>query len=256
MTGQTARFSDRGTLARIAAMLKRVAIVQSSYIPWKGFFDLIRAVDEFILLDDVQFTKRDWRSRNRIKTKDGLAWLTIPVHIKGKSAQLIQDTQISDPGWAARHWQTIQRAYARAPFFRQYAGVIEPLYARPVSDRLSAVNHSFIAAIAQALGIPTPLTWSSDYHPCEGRNERLIDICVKAGATEYLSGPSARVYLDEAAFAKAGVTVRFADYGGYPEYPQLHPPFEHAVAALDLLFCTGPRATEYMTNVCPAPSPA
>jgi len=237
-------------------MLKRVAIVQSSYIPWKGFFDLIRAVDEFILLDDVQFTKRDWRSRNRIKTREGLAWLTIPVHTKGKSTQLIQETQISDPGWAVRHWQTIQRAYARAPFFQHYAGAIEPLYARPVSDRLSAVNHSFIAAIARALGIQTPLSWSSDYDPRPGRNERLIDICVKTGATEYVSGPSARVYLDEAAFAKAGIAVRFADYGGYPEYPQLHPPFEHAVTALDLLFCTGPRAIDYMKDVCSTPSAA
>jgi len=237
-------------------MLKRVAIVQSSYVPWKGFFDLIRAVDEFILLDDVQFTKRDWRSRNRIKTKEGSAWLTIPVHTKGKSAQLIQETQISDPAWGARHWQTIRRAYARAPFFEQYAGVFEPLYTEPVSDRLSVVNRSFIAAIGQALGIGTPLKWSSDYQPREGRNQRLIDLCVKSGATEYVSGPSARAYLDERAFASAGVSVRFADYDGYPEYPQLYPPFEHAVSALDLVFCTGPRALDYMKDVASARSAA
>jgi hypothetical protein len=237
-------------------MFKRVAIVQSSYVPWKGFFDLIRAVDEFILLDEVQFTKRDWRNRNRIKTKDGLAWLTIPVHTKGKSAQLIQETRISDPSWAERHWQTIRQAYARAPFFEQYAAVFEPLYAGPVSDRLSITNHSYIAAICQALAIRTPLKWSSDYQPGEGRNQRLIDLCVKSGATEYLSGPSARAYLDERAFASAGVTVRFADYDGYPEYPQLHPPFEHAVSALDLLFCTGPRALDYMKDVASARSAA
>lgn len=231
-------------------MRKHVAIVQSSYIPWKGYFDLIRAVDEFILLDDVQFTKRDWRSRNRIKTQDGLAWLTVPVHSKGKSAQLIQEARISDPGWAARHWQMIQRAYARAPFFEHHAGAFAPLYACPVSDRLSIVNHSLIAVIARALGIRTPLKWSSDYQPRGGRNQRLIDLCIKSGATDYLSGPSARAYLDERAFARAGITVRFADYHGYPEYPQLHPPFAHAVSVLDLLFCTGPRALEYMKDVC------
>ena len=235
-------------------MGKRVAIVQSSYIPWKGYFDLIRSVDEFVLLDDVQFTKRDWRSRNRIKTKDGLAWLTIPVHTKGRSDQLIRETQISDPAWGVRHWETIRRAYARAPFFARYAPVFEPLYTAPASDCLSLVNHSFIAAIVEALGIRTAITWSSEYNPRPGRNDRLIDLCVKAGATEYVSGPSAGAYLDERAFAGAGITVRFADYGGYPEYPQPHPPFEHAVTVLDLLFCTGPRALDYMKDLCPAQS--
>jgi hypothetical protein len=237
-------------------MPKRIAAVQSSYIPWKGYFDLIRAVDEFILLDDVQFTKRDWRSRNRIQTRNGMAWLTIPVHTRGRSAQLIEETQIADPGWARRHWQTIQRAYARAPFFEQYAVVVEPLYAGLSSDRLSTVNHSFIATLAKALGIHTSLRWSSGFQPCGGRNERLIDLCKKTGATEYVSGPSARAYLDLGAFARAGIAVRFADYRGYPEYAQLHTPFEHAVSVLDLLFCTGPRAMEYMKDVCSAQSVA
>jgi len=229
---------------------KRVAIVQSSYIPWKGYFDLIRAADEFILLDDVQFTKRDWRSRNRIKTKDGLQWLSIPVHTKGRYEQRILDTTISDPRWAQTHWQTIRSAYVRAPYFDAYTRVFEPLYRTPVSDRLSLVNHAFISAACNALGIDTPITWSEAYHPRTGRNERLIDLCVKSGATEYLSGPSARGYLDEPAFNDAGITVRFADYAGYPEYPQPHGAFEHAVSVLDLLFCTGPSAVEYMKDVC------
>jgi hypothetical protein len=234
---------------------KRVAIVQSSYIPWKGYFDLIRAVDEFILLDDVQFTRRDWRSRNRIKTKDGLAWLTIPVHDRGRSTT-IQEATISDPGWAMRHWLTIRGAYARTPFFSQYGPLFESLYVSPASDRLSQINHSFITAISGALGIATPITWSSAYDPPPGRNERLIHICLKAGATDYLSGPNARGYLDEAAFAAAGIGVRFANYEGYQEYPQPHPPFAHAVTALDLLFCTGSHATEHMIDVCSIPSPA
>jgi hypothetical protein len=230
---------------------KRVAIVQSSYIPWKGYFDLIRAADEFILLDDVQFTKRDWRSRNRIKTKDGLHWLTIPVHTKGRYLQTIADTTVSDPEWAQRHWQTIRTAYARAPYFDAYAGPIAALYQEPLPNRLSEINHAFITAIGRALEVTTPITWSSEYHPVEGRNERLVDLCVKAGATEYLSGPAAAGYVDHEAFAAAGVSVTFADYSGYPEYEQPHPPFESAVSALDLLFCTGPHARDYMKDVCP-----
>jgi hypothetical protein len=231
---------------------KCVAIVQSSYIPWKGYFDLIRAADEFILLDDVQFTKRDWRSRNRIKTKDGLCWLTVPVHTKGLYQQRIMDTTISDPAWSERHWQTIHGAYARTPFFDAYAPRIKSVYEQPPSDRLSDVNRSLIEAICQTMEITTPIRWSSEYHPSEGRNERLIDLCVKAGATDYLSGPSARGYVDEAAFARAGVTVHFVDYSGYRDYPQPYPPFEHAVSALDLLFCTGPDASDYLKDLSPS----
>jgi hypothetical protein len=231
---------------------KCVAIVQSSYIPWKGYFDLIRAADEFILLDDVQFTKRDWRSRNRIKTKDGLCWLTIPVHTKGRYQQRIMDTTISDPAWSERHWQTIQGAYARTPFFETYAPQLKSVYEHPPSDRLSDVNRSLIETVCQMLEITTPIRWSSEYHPGEGRNERLIDLCVKSGATDYLSGPSARGYVDEGAFASAGVTVHFADYSGYREYPQPYPPFEHAVSAVDLLFCAGPGARDYLKDLSPS----
>jgi hypothetical protein len=231
---------------------KSVAIVQSSYIPWKGYFDLIRAADEFILLDDVQFTKRDWRSRNRIKTKDGLHWLSIPVHTKGRYEQRISDTTIADPSWSERHWQTIYNAYARTPFFDVYSSPVRALYESPVSDRLSDVNRSLIEAMCGALGITTPIRWSSEYHPSDGRNERLTDLCVKAGASHYLSGPSARGYIDETAFAKVGVSVHFVDYSGYPEYSQPFPPFAHAVSALDLIFCTGPRAADYLKDLSPA----
>jgi hypothetical protein len=233
---------------------KRLAIIQSSYIPWKGYIDLVRAADHFVLLDDVQFTKRDWRSRNRIKTHDGVTWLSIPVHTKGRYLQRIQDVTISDPNWGTWHWDTIRRSYARAPFFEMYAPILEPLYLNPVSDRLSDVNRTFIEVICRSLGITTAISWSSQYATRDGRNERLIDICKACGATDYLSGPSATSYLDRPAFLAAGVTVHIAGYGGYPEYPQPHPPFEHAVSALDLLFCTGPRALEYMKDVCPIPS--
>jgi hypothetical protein len=227
---------------------KRIAIVQSSYIPWKGYFDLIRSVDAFILLDDVQFTRRDWRSRNQIKTRDGLAWLSIPVQTRGRYTQLIQETMTSDSEWARRHWQTLRANYAKTPHFDRYAARLQALYEHP-SARLSEINHAFITAICGTLGITTPITWSSDYHARQTRNERLIDLCRAIGGTEYLSGPSARHYLDDAAFEAAGIGVQFADYSGYPEYPQPHGPFEHHVSVLDLLFCTGPRALDFMKRL-------
>ena len=227
-------------------MSKRVAIVQSSYIPWKGYFDLIASVDEFVLFDDVQFTKRDWRNRNRIKTANGPLWLSIPVVVKGQFEQRICDTRIVDRRWAERHWRSIRGSYARAPFFRQYEGELECLFREAVQDELSLVNHGFIAGLCRMLGIETRLTWSMEYAKEGDRTGRLLSICRQAGATEYLSGPSAKAYLEEAQFNAAGISVRYADYSSYPEYSQLHPPFDHQVSVIDLLVHTGPEARRFM----------
>jgi hypothetical protein len=230
---------------------KRIALVQSSYIPWKGYFDLIRAVDEFVLYDDVQFTKRDWRNRNRIKTPEGLLWLTIPVAVKGRFTQRIRDAAITEPQWAEKHWRSIKRSYGRAPFFREYEPALEDLYATATDQRLSIINHQMTAGLCRLLDIHTPLTWSMDYALDEDKTGRLVSICRQAGATEYVSGPSARDYIDAQQFADAGISLTFADYSGYREYPQLYPPFEHAVSAIDLLVHTGPDARRFMTDVAP-----
>jgi hypothetical protein len=228
-------------------MAKRIAIVQSSYIPWKGYFDLIRSVDEFVLYDDMQFTRRDWRSRNRIKTANGLHWLSIPIDVKGKYDQKIGDARVAGHGWAEKHWQTLRHAYARAPYFKRYEASLEEGYAAMAGrDRLSDINHGLLRLMCEALEIDTPLTWSMDYPQVEGRTERLLSICKAANATHYLSGPAARGYLDVGLFEHMGVTVSFAEYAGYREYPQMHGPFEHAVSALDLLFNVGPDSGDYL----------
>jgi hypothetical protein len=224
----------------------RVAIVQSNYIPWKGYFDLIRSVDEFVLFDDVQFTRRDWRNRNRIKTPQGLTWLSIPVQTKGEYLALIKDIEISDPAWAERHWKTIAAAYGKAAHFRWFADRFEPLYRDTRETRLSMINRRWLEAACAALDIPTRITWSMDYAVAAGKTERLVSICQQAGADTYISGPSARDYIDDAVFVAGGVRLEYFDYGGYPEYPQLHGPFEHAVSVVDLLCQTGPDAPRYL----------
>lgn len=230
-------------------MGKRIAIVQSSYLPWKGYFDLIRSVDEFVLYDDMQFTRRDWRSRNRIKTANGLHWLSVPVDVKGKFEQKIRETQVADADWPTKHWQTLRHAYGKAPFFRQYHQQLESALSSLVEERmLSRVNHRLIVLVCEFLGIATPITWSMSYPQREGKSERLLSICEAAGATHYLSGPAARDYMDIDLFERNGVSVSFADYASYPEYPQMHGPFEHAVSALDLLFNVGPDALTYMKS--------
>ncbi len=141
-------------------MAKRVAIVQSNYIPWKGYFDLVNLVDEFILFDDARYTRRDWRNRNRIKTPQGLAWLTIPVCVKGRYfSQTIRETVISDPQWKDRHWRTILDCYSRAPYFNEYQGLFEELYLGASEKYLSLINYRFISAICRLLGIRTKLSY-------------------------------------------------------------------------------------------------
>ena len=225
-----------------------MATVQSNYIPWKGYFDLINRVDEFILYDDMQYTRRDWRNRNRIKTKDGLMWLSIPVNSKGSYFQKIKDVTISDSTWNVRHWKSIAHHYAGATYFKEYREIFKDLYLGSTETSLSQINYQFIKIICDILGIQTKISWSMDYRLIEGKTERLIDLCQQAGATEYISGPAAKEYLDEKLFSQAGLILQFMDYSGYPEYNQLFPPFEHGVSMLDLIFNTGPQAPSYMLS--------
>jgi hypothetical protein len=227
--------------------VKRVAIVQSNYIPWKGYFDLINLVDEFVLYDDRQYTRRDWRNRNRIKTPQGPAWLTVPVQVSGRYHQRIDETEIADLDWGRAHWRTIVHNYADAPFFDLQHDRVERLYA--TNERLlSLVNRSFLEEICSILEIRTRITWSSDYEGVGAKTERLVSLCRQTGADVYLSGPAARAYIEEEQFAAAGIALEYMDYAGYPEYPQLHPPFEHQVSVLDLLFNVGPAATQYLRS--------
>jgi len=162
--------------------VKRVAILQSNYIPWKGYFDLIDRVDEFILYDDRQYTRRDWRNHNLIKTPAGPRWLTIPVEVKGRYHQRIDETVVSDPAWAAGHWSAIRSSYAKSACFGYALEHLAPLY-QTAETRLSRINHSFLVAICRLLGITSRISWSTD-SPVEGdRTERLVAICRAAGAS-------------------------------------------------------------------------
>jgi len=228
--------------------MKKIAISQSNYIPWKGYFDLINLVDQFILYDDVQYTRRDWRNRNIIKTSQGLKWLTIPVEVKGKYFQKVNKTRVSDPSWSTKHWQIIQNFYSRAPYFKTYKGIFEEYYLNSEDLLLSQINYKLIKIIMNILGIKTQLRWSTEFNLSEGRTERLVGICKQADCSSYLSGPAAKCYFDELIAKEAGIEVIWMDYSNYPEYAQLHPPFEHGVTILDLIFNEGPDASKYMKS--------
>jgi hypothetical protein len=222
--------------------MKRVAILQSNYIPWKGYFDIIHDVDTFIFYDDVQYTTRDWRNRNRIKTETGPQWLTVPVG--SDRDRLIRDVMLpADSGWAAEHWRKIARAYRSAPFFGHYRPYFETFYLGRTWRSLSELNQALIVGVSRdLLGLATQFEQSADYALTSAKGERIIELLKRSGADRYVSGPSARAYLTDAEFAAVGIEVVWKDYTGYPTYTQLHGEFRHDVSILDLLFHTGPAA--------------
>ena len=229
--------------------MKKAAIIQSNYIPWKGYFDMINMVDEFILYDDAQYTRRDWRNRNKIKTPNGLQWLTIPVEVKGKYYQKIKDTVISDIEWTKKHWTAIIHNSSKSNFFNDFKILFEELYLGCEKKYLSDINHRFIKAINKLLGINTKISWSMDYDlEVEGNTEKLVTICKQAGADTYLSGPAAKDYMDDELFEQEGISVEWMDYSSYPEYRQRYPPFEHGVSIIDLIFNEGENAKKFMKS--------
>lgn len=226
--------------------MKTIAILQSNYIPWKGYFDLINAVDEFIIYDDVQYTKRDWRNRNKIKTNQGVKWLTIPVITKRKYLQKINETKIRDNNWAKKHWKTIVQNYSNSTYFKEYKTVFEEAYLNDSHELLSIINYKFIVIICNILGITTKIRFSSEFKLAGNKTEKLLSICKKCNANAYLSGSAAKVYLDQDLFKEHNIQIKWMDYSGYEEYSQLFPPFEHYVSILDLIFNEGNKAKKYM----------
>ena len=209
--------------------MTRVAILQSNYLPWKGYFDIIHSADLFIFYDDIQFTKNDWRNRNKIKAQTGPAWLTIPVG--GDLSRLINQVTFRDQRWAKKHWKNIQQYYSRAPFFKLYQDFLEDVYLNRPWSRLSELNQYLIRHIAHDfLEIKTEFRDSTEFETQGKKQDRLMDLLKQAGANSYISGPSAKNYIDEKKFEKAGIELSYITYDGYPEYPQFFPPFSHQVA--------------------------
>jgi len=224
----------------------RIAIIQSCYVPWRGFFGLISRCDQYVILDQVQYAKRHWHNRNRIKSAAGLQWLTIPVITKGRFEQAIDKVEIAKP-WVDDHWRAVELAYRRAPFFNALAPTVRGWYEAAAKESLlTEVNAIFLRGIARVLGLRTRIVRDTAYPARLAKTERLLEICRSAGADHYLSGPSAKSYLDVSLLADAGISVEWMNYDGYPEYKQLYGVFEPAVSTVDLLFNVGCDAPRYI----------
>jgi hypothetical protein len=225
-----------------------VVILQPSYIPWRGYFAQIRKADLFIFYDDVQYDKHGWRNRNQIKTAQGKQWLTIPVHSRGVTEGIpIKDVRIdwSRP-WGKSHMKALTFAYNKAPHFKHYLPLLESFYDRR-DECLADFTIETTVLLSRELGITsTRFLRSSELPGIHGvKTDRLIKILEQVGAQHYISGPSARDYIEKEKFDEAGITLEYIEYN-YLEYPQLHPPFDPYVTILDLLFMAGKDALNYM----------
>ena len=226
----------------------RVGIIQSCYIPWRGYFDFIHDCDLFILHDDIQYTKGDWRNRNKIKTPKGTRWLTVPVHYE-HTGQLICDTRIDyTTDWQRDHLNQFYANYREARYLDYALALLAgDDFGVGCPATIGALNRRFLAAVLNCLGVQTPVRDSREFRlsPTLRKTERIIAMCKAVGATHYLSGPAARVYLDEDALRREGITPEYKEYA-YPEYPQQHGKFEPNVSVLDLIANVGPKAADYI----------
>ncbi len=206
------------------------------------------AADLFVVYDSVQYTKNDWRNRNRISTKQGLTWLTIPVATAGLAGQAIQDAKVQDSRWAPKHWRTIEQNSSKRPFFGQYRDEWAQWFDQAASfEHLHDINLFFLKRIASQLLIDTPIEVDSPYLPLEGSpTERLVELCGRTGATSYLTGPAGLDYLEQDLFGEADVALEVIDYTNYPTYEQAGPDFAHGVSVLDLLSNVGPEAQSHL----------
>ena len=226
--------------------MKKVAILQSNYIPWKGYFDLIGCVDEFVILDSVQYTKRDWRNRNRIKTANSLLWLTVPVLSKGKYKQLIKDVELLGDDWQYKHWKSIEVSYRKSKYFDEVSNFLKPLYLDNEFKLLTDLNTKFIVEISDFLNLKTKIKKSTNFFASKDKNQRLIDILKELNADIYFSGPSAKSYINEEEFKQNDIQIYWMNYCDYPIYDQLWGEFVHEVSIIDLLFNCGKSSIKYM----------
>lgn len=225
--------------------MKKIAILQSNYLPWKGVFDMINQVDIFVFYEDVQYTKDDWRNRNKIKTPQGLKWLTVPVKKAPLETKIFEIEIFNGEDWQQKHYNLIKNNYIKAPYFQDYHFILEEIYLKKKWDKLSDLNIYSTKLIADVLGIKTEFINSTDLKTTGVKDDKIISICKQLNATHYLSGPAAKAYIKEDKFKNANIELEYINYE-YPEYKQLYGAFEHKVTVLDVIFNCGPNSPKYI----------
>lgn len=222
-----------------------LAVHQPQYLPWLGYFHKIASCDLFIFLDDVQYKKREFQNRNKIKTPNGPLWLTVPVVTKGKYLQKISEVLVDNElPWNDEHWRSMEHNYAHARHFGNLKSLFSGIYGMKW-EKLSALSMKIINSVLSYLEIKTPYKMSSEYGTTSVSSQRIIDLCKKSGADTYLSGAGGREYMDEKLFADNNIKLVYQDYK-HPEYAQLHGKFEPYLSVADLLYNEGPGSAKIL----------
>jgi hypothetical protein len=219
---------------------RTVAIMQPTYLPWIGYFDLIDQVDCFVFLDSVQFERRSWQQRNRVKAPDRTLWLSVPVLSKGKRGQVIKDVRLElSDFFVNKHLSTIEHLYAKSEFYDRYMPELSTVMLKP-RESLAELDIDLINWFCEQMEIDTPIVSSSDLEVSGKRVELLVDICRAVGAKRYVSPQGSKSYIDENnLFESNGIDLAYHEFR-HPEYRQLYDSFVPYLSALDLLFNEGP----------------
>ena len=228
----------------------KLAISQPTYLPWIGYLDIIDQVDVFVALDNVQYAKRSWQQRNRIKTATGLHWLTVPVKSQGRFEQRIDQVEIINPLFVRDHLRAMEHAYRRSPFFDRYFGELQrQLSETTCPPYLADLNIRLLKWIMEVLGVRVPVIRASALQLTGKRTELLVNICKTLGARQYLSALGSAAYLldERQIFTAAGIEVKFQNFE-HPVYPQVFTPFEPLATVLDLIFNTGESALSVLRS--------
>ena len=236
-------------------MSRTVCIHQPDFLPWAGFFHRLIHCDRYVVLDNVQFLRRGWHHRDRIKSPEGPTWLTVPVLKRHRYTQTIAETEIDDSvNWRRKHLATLQRCYGRAPFFPDHFDAVREVY-RQGHRRLIDLNMALIRLLMAAFGIRVEILFASALG-AEGRKSALLaDLVAAAGGDTYLSGTGARAYLEEAPFERKGIAVRWQRFE-HPVHAQRFGPFLPMLSAVDLLFNCGPASFAHLSGGEPPHAPA
>lgn len=224
----------------------KVAIMQPTYLPWTGYFDLMERSNIFVFLDDVQFEKQSWQQRNQIKTTTGAQWLTVPV--LQKLPQKISEVIINNTvPWRKKHWNTIKQNYSKSSHWQNYFAFFEELYEKDW-ELLAELNIYVVLWLKKQLGITTKTVKASKLNAQGARVELLIDICKKLGADEYLSPIGSKAYIEENnIFPHNNIKLEYQNYE-HPIYRQLYGDFIPYLSAVDLLFNKGGHSLEIIRS--------
>jgi hypothetical protein len=219
--------------------LTTVTISQSNYLPWRGYFSQIQNSDFFVFLDNVQFTRRDWRTRNQIRTPQGAEWLNIPISKSESQFELIENVRILNDSFLEKHLETIRRNYSRAKHFNPNWVELQTILCDSYNENLSTFNQKVIENISERFRLKCSFMNAGQFENSTDATERLLNICLALNATKYQTGPKAKSYLDVARFNSEGIEVIWSNYE-LKKYDQLwNLDFDPNVSVVDLILNVG-----------------